>query len=124
MNSRKNHDMIELLLNRRSLVARKLIDPGPNEEELEVINYFDTLDNTCDENGLKFIKVHKHKIKTGSNFYEIKTQRKPFIVKQHFCYELSLGNCKICNNPIKFMNLHEHKSCTMSISDHKENSNY
>jgi len=37
MNSRKNHDMIELLLSRRSLVARKLIDPGPNEEELEVI---------------------------------------------------------------------------------------
>ena len=29
--------MIELLLNRRSLVARKLIDPGPNKEELEAI---------------------------------------------------------------------------------------
>ena len=95
------------------------------EEELEVINDFDILNNnTCDENGLQYIKIHKHKIKTGLNSYEIRTQRKPFIVKQHFCYELPIGNCKICNNPIKFMNLHEHKSCTMSISDHKENSNY
>tara|TARA_B000000441_G_C21727607_1_gene343744 strand:- start:785 stop:1348 length:564 start_codon:yes stop_codon:yes gene_type:complete len=32
-----NNETIDLLLNRRSLVASKLIDPGPTEEELNLI---------------------------------------------------------------------------------------
>ena len=81
-------------------------------EELIVTN---TIDSSSDENGLKWIKLHRHAV----NKFVVKTQRKPFIVKEHYCKEKNIATCRGCNNFININNINEHLKCSVSVSDHR-----
>ncbi len=70
------------------------------------------------ETGLKWIKLHKHAVKINGNFI-VKTQRKPFIVKQHYCKERIIASCRGCNNFININNINDHLMCAISFSDHR-----
>jgi hypothetical protein len=73
---------------------------------------------SLDERGFKWIKIHKHYVKINDQFV-VKTQRKPFGVKEHYCKEKTIASCNNCNNIITINNINSHLNCSVSQSDHR-----
>lgn len=87
-------------------------------EELIVLNNANMDTSVTDENGLKWIKLHQHAIKVENKFV-VKSQRKPYVVKEHYCKERIIAACRECNGFININNINEHLKCALSFSDHR-----